>query len=901
MQEASMSGIRLSLLSLLLLIAVRTQAAEPLVFRGKTLEQWRADLHSAHPEVRRRATMALGLSPSGNAAVPALLEAMKDTDKEVVTAARDALIQLGPTAPDAAPAIVPFIDSLPTLVFENGSVRVRATGRVRDLPVSALPLLLDRARRGDENLSGDFLNGVDRSAVPLLRAVLGDCSEKIRVAAADALGVLGKDAAAAVPELLAALKDDSFTVRAHALEALGSIGGRGDSTATIALLLHDDQPGPAVRALARMGPEGLHELRRAYHGCSEDLRTSILGYIYPAGPDALPLLFEGLGRHNRSGLRETAAIAIAASGAPVDHELPRLIAALADPCPQVRAAILSTLGEVVPPRPNVVLAIAQRLSEETPDVREKAAFALARLGRHARPAIPLLLEGLRRGDADLRKRVLGLLADITPPREEIVLALCDALRDDCAAIRDHAAVALGSFGPSVRAMTRTEGEQRREVVIPALRERLRDRDQCVRVVAAGSLLKIGYHSDELVQQLGHEVLDAWPRLFRASGHHYRDVAAGILQPLGPRAAPALPSLILALYDDDAVAIAPLGAMGPAARPAIPALERILDRSTEFDQFRKIALALIRIGGDGPGVVRERLDRHHEELTLGLLAGLKEAGPAAKEFRTEILRLTQHFSARVRTAAVDALGTISARREDVRNALLVALKDRSDIVQSAACGALGSMGPEARCAIPHLTALLIQSEASSRRSVVRALGRIAPEDRQAFPALVETLTDPDHDVRKAAVKALGNVGPVAAPALRSACRDRSEEVRVAAASALFRMKGHREEAGRVLRAVMLDAKEAADRYQACQALWKLERTREVVPVLCLLLRDDRYRSTAIETLCKLDGAQDDVRAFMKPLLRHELRAVRVAAWQVLDRIAPDLTDALADGRTMDPRR
>jgi HEAT repeat protein len=893
MQEASMSGIRLLLLSILLLIAVRTQAAEPQRFRGKTLEQWRADLHSPHPEIRRRAATALGLSPFGNAAVPALVAALKDIDSEVTTSASNALVQLGPSAPDAAAVSVPFMNIRPHLIWENGAVVYRASPEVRKLPLSAFPQLLDRVRR-DVDVPGtvNVLNGVDRSAVPLLRAALSDGDGRIRQAAASALEVLGKDAAAAIPELLTALKDNTSAVRAGALEALASIRGREDLTATIALMLHDEPDWPAVRALARMGPKGLHELRRAYHGGSEDRRTTILGYLSSAGPDALPLLVEGLGRHHQHRLREAAAEAIAESGIAVDHELPRLIAALSDPSAKVPLSILSTLGEVMPPRPEVVQAIAHCLSDEWYTVRERAEVELARLGRHARPAIPLLLESLRRGDADLRQRVLGLLAGIKPPREEVVQALCNALRDDSPSVRHSAAVALGGLGPSVRTMIRTEGQQRKDVVVAALRERLRDRDQGVRVVAASALLKIGEHSDELVRRLGHEVLDAWPRLLRVSKQRRREMAAASLEALGPGAAPALPSLMFALYAGETVAIEPLGAMGPAARPAIPALERMLDEAYSFDESRPIALALMRIGGDGPGVVRGRLHWDRDGATVGLLVGLQKAGPAAKEFRGDILRLTQHPTAGVRTAAIETLTSINARGEDFRNALLVALRDSNYFVLDAACGALGSMGPEARCAIPQLIELLIQSKASVRQSVVEALGRIGPDDGQAFPALVETLTDPNERVRKAVVEALGGASPAAAPALRRACRDHSDRVRVAAACALHRMKGHREEAGRDLRGIMLESREDTARFQACEGLWKLERTREVVPVLCLLLRNDLLRGTVVEALCQLDGAQDDVRAFMKPLLRHELRAVRVAAWQVLDRIAPDLTDTLA---------
>jgi HEAT repeat protein len=317
-----------------------------------------------------------------------------------------------------------------------------------------------------------------------------------------------------------------------------------------------------------------------------------------------------------------------------------------------------------------------------------------------------------------------------------VLALCAALKDDFSSVRWWAAAALGSLGPGVRTLTRTVGERRREVVIPALRERLRDREASVRIAAAAALLKVGYHNDELVQQLGQELLDPWGRLVRQPSDS-RWHAAIVLRDLGPKAAPAVPLLMLALHDGDPAAIVPLAAIGPAAKRAIPALERMLDRSTDDGQRERIAFALIKAGGDGPGIVRARLDGRNAALTLALLKGLQFTHPERREFCPDLLRLMQDSSVAVRRSAIDALEATGARGEEVRSALLRALKDEDLLVRVGAVKALGAMGSEAKCAIPLLLDLLIQRTAEHRRAVVEVLGRIGPEDRQAFAALVET--------------------------------------------------------------------------------------------------------------------------------------------------------------------
>src|SRR5260370_1071934 len=61
-------------------------------------------------------------------------------------------------------------------------------------------------------------------AVPDLRQALGDASEMVRVAAAQALERIGEAAQEAVPDLRRALEDAAEGVRVAAALALGEIG-----------------------------------------------------------------------------------------------------------------------------------------------------------------------------------------------------------------------------------------------------------------------------------------------------------------------------------------------------------------------------------------------------------------------------------------------------------------------------------------------------------------------------------------------------------------------------------------------------------------------------------------------------------------------------------------------------
>lgn len=75
------------------------------------------------------------------------------------------------------------------------------------------------------------LLAADEAAVAKFLAVLQSGNEKARVAAIDALGQLGADAASATKPLAALLSDKSETVRAHAAHALMQIGPAANEAA----------------------------------------------------------------------------------------------------------------------------------------------------------------------------------------------------------------------------------------------------------------------------------------------------------------------------------------------------------------------------------------------------------------------------------------------------------------------------------------------------------------------------------------------------------------------------------------------------------------------------------------------------------------------------------------------
>src|SRR5207248_5912593 len=100
------------------------------------------------------------------------------------------------------------------------------------------------------------------AAVPVLLHLLkrsgGWEAAELRWTAAELLGAIGPDAGpAAADALVAALGDSDGHVRAVATEALGRVGPLSPLVVpALTIRLKDDDPLPALRALARCGADG---------------------------------------------------------------------------------------------------------------------------------------------------------------------------------------------------------------------------------------------------------------------------------------------------------------------------------------------------------------------------------------------------------------------------------------------------------------------------------------------------------------------------------------------------------------------------------------------------------------------------------------------------------------------
>jgi HEAT repeat protein len=214
-----------------------------------------AALKDPDENVRGRAAFALGrLAPPGRGAgaVAALADALRDSDMQVRKNAASALAGFGSEAKAAIPALIADLND-----NSDASLRVDAAWAIRRIGPDAqtLALLLTKLQSNPASqlAAQDALLTMSeaeaKAAIPRLKAGLQNPDVNVRRNAASFLLYFNKLAQPAVPEVIAALKDSDPTVRVFAIDALGAIGLKAEG-AEPALLAALNDPQPAVRRVA---------------------------------------------------------------------------------------------------------------------------------------------------------------------------------------------------------------------------------------------------------------------------------------------------------------------------------------------------------------------------------------------------------------------------------------------------------------------------------------------------------------------------------------------------------------------------------------------------------------------------------------------------------------------------
>ena len=165
------------------------------------------------------------LGDHGARAVPALTDALSARSDEVRIAASAALGLIGGAAEPALPALRSLRDSeAPAHLRIAACIGIWGVGRD---PAAVMPTMMEGLRSGIPEVvyaATGLAALVGASAVKPLMVGLESDDPKLRIAAAHALGAIGKDAGAARRKLEALLEDRVPEVRAAAQAALAALG-----------------------------------------------------------------------------------------------------------------------------------------------------------------------------------------------------------------------------------------------------------------------------------------------------------------------------------------------------------------------------------------------------------------------------------------------------------------------------------------------------------------------------------------------------------------------------------------------------------------------------------------------------------------------------------------------------
>ena len=253
------------------------------------------------------------------------------------------------------------------------------------------------------------------------------------------------DRLADVSELCQVLKDDREWVRQWAVEQLGAIGVYLDEAAVALGQALTNQSYSvrqvAARALARLGARARPAVP-ALTAALQDAETvniaaRALGRLGPQVREAVPALMEVMARRNFRN--HEIASALVKMG---KYALPAIAERFVRVGPRARMCLVDLVDRM---GPSMAGALAAALQDPHPEVRLAVVERLCRKGRSVDALITPLAARLR--DDYVCVRIGAIRALVRAPRSVGVAAFRVALRDPCGLVRQEAAIALANLGP----------------------------------------------------------------------------------------------------------------------------------------------------------------------------------------------------------------------------------------------------------------------------------------------------------------------------------------------------------------------------------------------------------------------------------------------------------------------
>ena len=832
-----------------------------------------------------------------------------------------ALFELKYSASATLPALLAYEHVIRRSNEKNQAAALEIVAQLGPLAQSALPTARQALKSSHRNVRRAAaycvlrIAGEDDEAFAVMSELLRNGNRDERWEVANNLWVVGITARGCVPALVEATQDSDGEIRRQAAQALGRIGHvpGNVSRGPLKLLLSDESPRvcvDAARALWQLDEPvpsilptlielvGSSELKP--YRDDEDDRTqlervavrhaiSMMSEIGPESKAALPVLMKAT-LSEQLGAKLAAVEALGAIGPEARPALDVLAKALHD-----------SSVESIP------------FSHTSSSVCDGAAIALQRIGPDS---VDVLIDGTRAPEPGIRASAANALGHLAARPEEVVPLLITLLDDGDEAVRAHAAVALGRFGP---------------LAVPAagkLAARLNDTGEWVSYPGSGigTLWSVGDHVElalEMISPPPEPIVDGISSELQRS-RSVSDSMCRVLRRLGPKARAVVPELASLLDDPESgvraaaalaciapdypgvfdqlrralvepesevflLAVQAAGDLGQKASGVLPKLTSLLKNWDDPDTSALIAAALLRIDRNQPEAVEALaegldVDRYFRQLPGGAEAAdvWKSLGPAAAPGIEKLLRglyyvwpyeprdyfWTPIREAEQRLRSARLLIHVSAHREEVIAVLIELCGSLSCSHRGEAADQLARIGPQAERAIPALVSLLPDQEEYIIGGDAYGHGgkRFEPGDRAAI--------------------ALRKIGSPAIPALSVALRDRDPVVRRRAAEALGAMG--RPAASTVPELTsLLDDPVRHVRESAARALGKIGATDDsAIGALtrCLVDPHLKVRVAAVEAVGKIGRKTPQLASLLEALLNDSFRDTRNAAKEALDRLA-----------------
>ncbi len=584
--------------------------------------------------------------------------------------------------------------------------------------------------------------------------------------------------------------------RAFAAELLGRVGNAKAVPALIETIQATrsedaDVREISLRALARIGdPRAVEPLVAALKQAENWLAPRIADILVRHGDAVIEPMLRFLQETSRHPARAWAANILGELKA--ERAFPVLVTTLKDLDDEVRAKSAGALGKLGDRRA-VTYLLEHLLSDPAPFVRARIASALGQFADGE--VIDRLVRALGDPAWWVRMRSVEALEQIGPTAETPLLV---ALDDPDPEIRIRAAVALERLGVPARLVTDIERQGRTTETDEML----------TKFGVAGARELLAEHLHHPSEPVRRSMIAAIRQAER------KDLSTELIERTRKDTEPAV----------RAEALEALHSLG--ARDAVPAA---LDALGDADErVRAAATGLLGdLGGrELAGVIQPR-STDKEPLVRAAAAralGLVHAVGAEKEFS----RLLRDPEPGVRAAAAE--GAAESGWKGATPLLLELLTDANEPVRIAAARALGELG-DAGALAP-----LVRAFRDARPAFADAItGAVARIDREALGEIIDVLLERgDATSRARLVRTIGGLKPPhPIRLLESLFRDKSPDVRIAAAEVLGRVTGEKAQA--LLEEGLADPDETV-RAAAVDGLVRVGGEREA-PRILALLRDD----------------------------------------------------------------